>query len=78
MSGQNPQDEEMQEFCTQLSEIHSAVVGNKRLGHKGLVTRMEEAEQKLSDHDRHFIVYATGAIVGSAVVGFVLKLLRIL
>lgn len=85
MSGRDQQEDEMQELRTQLAElqvtvaeIHTAIVGNPRMGHVGLAKQVAEQGRTLDRHDRNFLVYTTGAIVGSTIVGFVLKLLHIL
>ena len=44
-----------------LDEIHVALVGNPAMGHKGLVSRMEDVEKTQAEHGRKFLI-ATGAI----------------
>ena len=45
-----------------LHEIRSALVGNKAMGHKGLVDQVQEHGKSIAEHDRK-LVFATGAAV---------------
>ena len=46
-----------------LQEIRSALVGNKEMGHKGLVATVQEHGKAIAEHDRK-LVFATGAAIG--------------
>jgi hypothetical protein len=49
-----------------LSAIHGALVGNGSLGNKGLVTRLERAEESIKEHDAKMIRWG-GIIAGASV-----------
>lgn len=46
-----------------LNEIRCAIVGNPAMGHAGLVTRMNQLEDKVEGHGRK-LLFATGALAG--------------
>lgn len=58
-----------------VHRVHGAVVGDPKMGHKGLATRVEEGEataktheKKLEEHDRKFWLAGIGiSLVGSVV-----------
>ncbi len=50
-----------------LHEIKLALVGNPKLGHRGLVARVELVETKVERHDRKLLVW--GAIITAAGTG---------
>ena len=50
-----------------LNEIHVALVGNKALGHRGLVDRVERVEKKAEQHDHKLIAWG-GITVGAVAV----------
>jgi hypothetical protein len=57
--------EQLREIRETQQEIRTALVGNPKLGHKGLVARVETVEQLAERHDRKLLV--GGAIVTAAV-----------
>lgn len=44
-----------------LKEIRTAVIGNPKLGHRGLVCRVDAVEAKVETHDRKLVLW--GGIV---------------
>lgn len=70
--------ESVASMSTALGEVHTAIVGNEKLGHKGLAARVGDNEKKLVAHEQMFIRYAAYAVAGSMTVGFMLKLLGLL
>jgi len=60
-------DNRIGEMEIKLNEIHSALVGNKALGHRGLVDRVEHIEKKVENHDRKLIAWG-GITVGAMAV----------
>lgn len=64
--------DEIQALHKKLDEIHGALVGNPELGHKGIVPRMEEAEERLDGHDKTMWKWG-GIAVGVSVVVTTLK-----
>lgn len=50
-----------------LGEIKGALIGNAALGHKGLVSRVEQVESTTNSHDRKLIAW--GAVVAAVPVG---------
>ena len=49
-----------------IGEIKTALVGNPKLGHRGLVSRVEHIEGKVENHDRKLVVW--GSIVTAGLV----------
>lgn len=47
-----------------LSAIHSALVGNPAMGHKGIVSRMEAAEGAIADHNGKMVRWG-GMVAGA-------------
>lgn len=58
--------EQLREIRDTQQEIRTALIGNPKLGHKGLVARVEAVEQLAERHDRKLLVW--GGIVSAAVV----------
>lgn len=54
-----------------LTAIHSAIVGNPAMGHRGLAARVEATEAKQADHDAKLIRWGGIATGVSLVVGLV-------
>lgn len=50
-----------------LGEIKGALIGNPTLGHKGIVSRVEEVETTTRTHDKKLIAW--GAVVAAVPVG---------
>lgn len=44
-----------------MARVESGLFGDKQLGHKGLVKRVEEAETILASHDRKIFLWSTVA-----------------
>lgn len=50
-----------------LREVHAAIVGNEPLGHKGIITRLDEAEVQIAAHNKKFLTFA-GIFTGASIV----------
>lgn len=60
-SGTPPERLERIEYA--LDEIRGAIVGNRRLGHRGLVQRMQDLEALTASHNLKLVTWA-GIIIG--------------
>lgn len=55
--------DEQDQVLKLVPSMHAALVGNRTMGHRGLVDRVEDVEKKSAEHDRK-LVFATGAAIG--------------
>ena len=67
--------DEIQSLHDKLDTITSALVGNKALGHKGLVERVDDAEKAIANHDRKLITWTGGFVAIAGTFGFVKDML---
>lgn len=58
-------DKRLSEIEGTLQEIKAALVGNPKLGHTGLVSRVETIEAKVDRHDRKLLVW--GSVVAALI-----------
>lgn len=56
----DPSDQKrLQNIEAAVYEIRSALVGNPKLGHRGLFQRVETIEDRVEKHDRKLLVWGT-------------------
>lgn len=63
---------------TSLDEVHAAVIGNPKIGHRGLVTRVEDHDKRITTFENRLLIYSASAAGGAGVIVFILKLAKIL
>lgn len=61
-------DRRLQAMEHTLDEIKGALVGNPKLGHKGLCQRLETIETRVEAHDRKLLVW--GSVITAFLTAF--------
>ena len=59
---------------SRVDEVHTALVGNPTLGHRGLVERVDAVEKTAERHDRKLLVWGAILTAAGSVVGVVAQL----
>lgn len=70
-STEDDNKKQLREIAEAVHEIRNALVGNPRLGHRGLFHRVEVVEDRVEKHDRKLLVWGSVLTAAGVTLTFV-------